>query len=184
MACWGQTSTQLPHLRHLTSLVIISGYGSSDSGLEHHQQRRGHPFKKIVVLMPGPSWIENRCTLNTNPLPSAVPLSIIRVHDSPQSLTKEELTDSASLYEARVCCGHPPLQGQGTILTQALLCPGDDTVLNLLSLTHKIDSEPGKSHVSSLSLYMSILPSFRPFQSHNLAKSDILHSGANPIECN
>lgn len=30
-----------------------------DSGLAHQAQRNGHPFKNIVVRIPGPSWMEN-----------------------------------------------------------------------------------------------------------------------------
>ena len=30
------------------------------SGLWHHQQDKGHPLKKTVTLIPGPSWMANR----------------------------------------------------------------------------------------------------------------------------
>ncbi len=41
--------------------------GEMDSGLWHHQQLRGQPLKKIVVLIPGPSWREYFWILNTQP---------------------------------------------------------------------------------------------------------------------
>lgn len=37
------------------------------SGLWHHVQRNGQPFKKIVVRIPGPSWIANSSMLNIIP---------------------------------------------------------------------------------------------------------------------
>ena len=41
----------------VTASNIFSGFARWDSGLEHHGQRRGHPFRNTVVRMPGPSWI-------------------------------------------------------------------------------------------------------------------------------
>ena len=38
-------------------LFTVSISGFLLSGLWHHQQSKGHPFKKIVVLIQGPSWI-------------------------------------------------------------------------------------------------------------------------------
>jgi hypothetical protein len=43
---------------HLLSQIINSGSPHWLSGLWHHQQFRGHPFKKTVVRMPGPSCTE------------------------------------------------------------------------------------------------------------------------------
>jgi hypothetical protein len=36
------------------------------SGLWHHSQRSGQPFKNIVVLIPGPSKTENSSIEKTN----------------------------------------------------------------------------------------------------------------------
>jgi hypothetical protein len=38
------------------------------SGLWHHQQESGHPFKNTVVRMPGPSCVENRMMLKMYPV--------------------------------------------------------------------------------------------------------------------
>jgi hypothetical protein len=43
----------------------MEGSGSMLSGLLHHKQLRGHPLKKIFVLTPVPSCIENLCMLKT-----------------------------------------------------------------------------------------------------------------------
>ena len=64
----GQTSTQAPHPLHKISLTMSSGEKSWDSGLEHQRQRKGHPFRKTVVLIPGPSWTLNFWMLKTSPL--------------------------------------------------------------------------------------------------------------------
>lgn len=45
--------------------------GDIDSGLWHHLQRRGQPFRNTVVRIPGPSFTENRCILNTSPFISS-----------------------------------------------------------------------------------------------------------------
>jgi hypothetical protein len=37
---------------------MISGREDWLSGLWHHQQERGQPLRKTVVLNPGPSWME------------------------------------------------------------------------------------------------------------------------------
>jgi hypothetical protein len=37
-----------------------SGAAFWDSGFEHQGQRSGHPFMKIVVRIPGPSWTLKR----------------------------------------------------------------------------------------------------------------------------
>jgi hypothetical protein len=34
-------------------------FGEMLSGLWHQTHRRGHPLKKTVVRIPGPSWSEN-----------------------------------------------------------------------------------------------------------------------------
>ena len=38
---------------------MISSFALIPSGLWHQRQDRGHPLKKTVVLIPGPSWIAN-----------------------------------------------------------------------------------------------------------------------------
>jgi hypothetical protein len=53
---------------HLSPENIISGARTVDSGLWHQAQRRGHPFMKTVVRMPGPSLTEKRCMLKTMPI--------------------------------------------------------------------------------------------------------------------
>ena len=46
---------------------ISCGRGLSPSGLWHHSHLNGHPFKKTVVLMPGPSFMANSSMLNIVP---------------------------------------------------------------------------------------------------------------------
>ena len=41
---------------HLARLYIRCGPDAQLSGLWHQTQRSGHPFRKRVVRMPGPSW--------------------------------------------------------------------------------------------------------------------------------
>jgi len=47
---------------------IHSGSGLMPSGLWHQAHASGHPLKKTVVLIPGPSWIEYRLTAKIKPL--------------------------------------------------------------------------------------------------------------------
>jgi len=49
-------------------MTVTSGSGDRLSGLWHHQQSSGHPLRKTVVRMPGPSWSEYRWILKTAPL--------------------------------------------------------------------------------------------------------------------
>ena len=42
-------------------ILIISCLKSIISGLWHHLQLRGQPLRKTVVLIPGPSSVENFC---------------------------------------------------------------------------------------------------------------------------
>ena len=51
----GQTCMQAPQLTHRLSNSSICGVNCCDSGLLHHRQRRGQPFRKTVVRRPGPS---------------------------------------------------------------------------------------------------------------------------------
>jgi hypothetical protein len=46
----------------------ISTSAARLSGLWHHPQRSGQPFRNTVVRIPGPSWIEYFWILNTNPV--------------------------------------------------------------------------------------------------------------------
>jgi hypothetical protein len=55
IALAGQATRHFSHLVHKESLCTISGQEFCDSGFEHHEQRKGQPFKKTVVLIPGPS---------------------------------------------------------------------------------------------------------------------------------
>jgi hypothetical protein len=63
-----QASRQFPHDTQRRPFHIISRSPSCDSGLQHHRQRPGHPLKKIVVLMPGPSCVEKREILKILPV--------------------------------------------------------------------------------------------------------------------
>ena len=47
---------------------MISFLLDSPSGLWHHQQDKGQPFRKTVVRIPGPSWTANRFISKINPL--------------------------------------------------------------------------------------------------------------------
>ena len=53
----GQASTQAAQPMHLALLYSLCGLSDQLSGLWHHTQRSGHPLKKRVVRMPGPSWM-------------------------------------------------------------------------------------------------------------------------------
>jgi hypothetical protein len=58
---------QSPHPAHRSGRYTSLGTCSQFSGLWHHQQLSGHPFRKTVVRMPGPSWVEKRMTLKMVP---------------------------------------------------------------------------------------------------------------------
>jgi hypothetical protein len=58
MAPLGQRSKQAPQPMHLEGLKESSFVKISDSGLLHQRQDMVHPFRKRMVLIPGPSWIE------------------------------------------------------------------------------------------------------------------------------
>ena len=58
IASSGHASTHAPQPMQRLSRTIISGSRDWLSGLWHHQQRNGHPFRKTAVRMPGPSWME------------------------------------------------------------------------------------------------------------------------------
>jgi hypothetical protein len=68
----GQTLRQLPQPMQRLSKMMISGWPDKLSGLWHHQQHRGQPFRNTVVRIPGPSWIEYFWILATNPLSISV----------------------------------------------------------------------------------------------------------------
>ena len=67
----GHARAQSPQRMH--SLAEWTGSLANEmvSGFWHHRQASGHPLKKMVVRMPGPSWIENRWTSHTIALRSA-----------------------------------------------------------------------------------------------------------------
>ena len=58
---------------HIAQAIHFSGENNkggitaSDSGFEHHAHLRGHPWKKIIVLIPSPSFRLYFCMLNTFP---------------------------------------------------------------------------------------------------------------------
>ena len=57
----GHLSMQRPHFsmpRQRIAIQSTCGSNRWDSGLWHHGQRSGHPFRNTVVRMPGPSWTE------------------------------------------------------------------------------------------------------------------------------
>ena len=54
------SSTQLWQPMHFLFVYIFTAPSENPSGLWHHTHLRGHPFMKMVVLMPGPSLMANR----------------------------------------------------------------------------------------------------------------------------
>ena len=58
---------------HSSRLNSKVGSMPKDSGLWHQAQRRLQPFMNTVVRMPGPSWVEYLCMLNTLPEAKAQP---------------------------------------------------------------------------------------------------------------
>ena len=50
-----------------------------DSGLAHHLHRNGQPFKKTVVLIPGPSCRENLCMSKIKPFKGSNSRSLKRL---------------------------------------------------------------------------------------------------------
>ena len=51
-----QTFTQFPQFMHNIFLYINSFSYICDSGFEHQTHLSGHPFRKTIVLIPGPSF--------------------------------------------------------------------------------------------------------------------------------
>jgi len=68
MAPVGQTSWQRPDRPQRFSKCQSETARSSPSGFWHQRQRRGQPFRKTVVRIPGPSWTENRWRSKTRPV--------------------------------------------------------------------------------------------------------------------
>ena len=60
-------SISVPLITVSSFFFMSCGFGLSPSGLWHHSHRNGQPFKKKVVLMPGPSLIANSSMLNIVP---------------------------------------------------------------------------------------------------------------------
>lgn len=81
-----QASAHFLQPMHLRSLIIISGSLLKPSGLLHHGHVKGQPFINRVVLIPGPSCIENFWILNINPLCLSELSGIICTSDDPASL--------------------------------------------------------------------------------------------------
>ncbi len=68
MACLGQNGRQVPQAGQRSARSASSGSGDWLSGLWHHQQRSGQPFRNTVVRMPGPSWTAKRAMRKTTPV--------------------------------------------------------------------------------------------------------------------
>ena len=62
----GHTSTQAPQPMHFFLVYSFSARGEMPSGLWHHTQASGHPFMKIVIRMPGPSFMAYRLISNNS----------------------------------------------------------------------------------------------------------------------
>src|SRR5579863_5247081 len=77
MAWWGHTSTQSRQWRQRSSKYKRSGRKFWLSGLWHHQQESGHPFRKTVVRMPGPSCVAKRIMLRINAETSPSTVAIV-----------------------------------------------------------------------------------------------------------
>ena len=56
-----------PHPMHFFWSYITSGSILCDSGLQHHRQESGQPFKNTMDRIPGPSFTEKRWISNTTP---------------------------------------------------------------------------------------------------------------------
>ncbi len=82
MAWPGQALRQRSHCsrpRQRPALKASSTAKDWDSGLLHQRQARGQPLRKMMVRMPGPSWIEYFWMLKTSP---RVSLSVMAVMGS------------------------------------------------------------------------------------------------------
>ena len=62
----GQAFTQAPQPMHFFLVYSFSARGEMPSGLWHHTQASGHPFMKIVIRMPGPSFMAYRLISNNS----------------------------------------------------------------------------------------------------------------------
>ena len=105
----GHTTSQFPQPTQFCALNMTTGFNSCDSGLQHHLQRRGQPFKKAIVLTPGPSFTENLCILKTSPFLLVSQLGSILL-----------IGTSSRLF-------------QKFIILETLFCTSNDIVLNFLS---------------------------------------------------
>ena len=76
----GQIFMQYPQCMHRPGTLISSCSGSMSSGLWHHLQFRGQPLRKTVVLIPGPSSVENFCIdpISASNVPSSIPFRSLR----------------------------------------------------------------------------------------------------------
>src|SRR5450631_1774668 len=68
MAFLGQAGRQLPQAVQRFSRYMRIGLRLRPSGLQHHRQARGHPFRKTVVRVPGPSCTECAWISKISPL--------------------------------------------------------------------------------------------------------------------
>ena len=67
-ALWGHEDMQSAQPSQFSYVILSSGFRDCPSGLQHHIQRRGQPFKNIVVRIPQPSTNEECTILNIRPL--------------------------------------------------------------------------------------------------------------------
>ena len=68
MASAGHASAHRPQRMQRAELTASSVAEDCDSGLQHHRQRRGQPFRNTSVRIPAPSWMEYRWTSYITPV--------------------------------------------------------------------------------------------------------------------
>jgi hypothetical protein len=72
----GQLRTHVEQPTQRLASYPFSGSFCCDSGVEHHLQERGQPFKNRTVLSPGPSWIEVLSIRRTTPTVSGTTIGL------------------------------------------------------------------------------------------------------------
>ena len=98
-------STQRPHPAQRPKRSECSGRSSQLSGLWHHRHLRGHPFRKTVVRIPGPSWMANRLTSKITPV-FDLPAMFTRCLVPPRSHPTTWRGSTRTLPEIIVRTGH------------------------------------------------------------------------------
>jgi hypothetical protein len=63
----GHAPMQVSHPMQRAPVQCTWGFMRMPSGLWHQTQRRGHPLKKTVLLIPGPSSVDMRWILRIVP---------------------------------------------------------------------------------------------------------------------